>query len=149
MTMQKNTLLLPRALLLLRVAIPLLFMAHAATRIANGSIPQFGAFLASLGFPFATTLVWLISLYELSAGLLIALGIGVRWFASGLIFIAVMGIVLIHAANGWFVGEHGVGGMEYSVCLITALIALIAADVDQTPTPRESGFRTSATAFPD
>ena len=139
----KNALLLPRALLLLRVATPLFFMAHAAMRIANGSIPQFGAFLESRGFPIATTLVWLISIYELAAGLLIMLGIRVRWFAAGLIFIATMGIVLIHAANGWFVGEHGVGGMEYSVCLIAALMVLIAADLDQTP------IRTSATAFPD
>ena len=139
----RNALLLPRALLLLRVVIPLFFMAHAAMRIGNGSIPQFGAFLESLGFPIATTLVWLISIYELAAGLLIMVGIRVRWFAAGLIFIATMGIVLIHAANGWFVGEHGVGGMDYSVCLIAALMVLIAADLDQTP------IRTGATAFPD
>ena len=35
------------------------------------------------------------------------------------------------------------GGMEYGVCLISALMVLIAADLDQTP------IRIGATAFPD
>jgi putative oxidoreductase len=131
MILRPKPLLLPRALLLLRIIVPVFFMAHAATRIANGSIPQFAEFLSSKGYPFALALVWLISAYELIAGMLIALGIGVRWLAPGLIFIAFMGIVIIHAAHGWFVGEHGVGGMEYSVSLIASLLVLIAHDWDQ------------------
>jgi putative oxidoreductase len=39
--------------------------------------------------------------------------------------------VLIHAHNGWFVGEHGAGGVEYSLSLSSALLVLIAAS---TPT---------------
>ena len=46
-------------------------------------------------------------------------------------FIAIMGIVIIHAARGWFVGEHGVGGVEYSLSLIAGLVVLIAHDWDQ------------------
>jgi putative oxidoreductase len=48
----------------------------------------------------------------------------------GFIAIAVGGIVLIHAKLGWFVGEHGVGGVEYSLCLIVAL-SVIAAEEPQ------------------
>jgi putative oxidoreductase len=33
---------------------------------------------------------------------------------------------------GWFVGEHGVGGMEYSLCLLVALIAIAAHDRSST-----------------
>lgn len=119
---------LSQALVLLRVAVAIFFMAHAAVRIANGSIPQFGVFLASKGFPQAVALVWAISVYELTAGTLMALGRWVKWMASGLAFIAAMGIVLIHAERGWFVGEHGIGGMEYSLSLIVSLIVLAAAD---------------------
>ena len=31
-------------------------------------------------------------------------------------------IWLIHRHNGWFVGEHGVGGSEYSVALLAMLL---------------------------
>ena len=57
-----------------------------------------------------------------------AFGCLARWLTIGFIAIAAGGIVLIHAKLGWFVGEHGVGGMEYSLCLIVALLAIAAAD---------------------
>jgi putative oxidoreductase len=120
--------LLPHALILLRVTVALLFMAHAVVRLSNGSVPNFAAFLAAKGFPLATLWVWAISLYEVGAGTALILNRCVRWCAAGLVVIAATGIVLIHAANGWFVGEHGSGGSEYSVCLIAALAVVMAAD---------------------
>lgn len=122
---------LPSMLALLRATIALMFMAHAVVRLAGGSVERFAGFLAAKGFPFALALVLLITAYEIVAGLAIALDRGVRWFAPGLVFIASMGIVLIHAGNGWFVGEHGSGGMEYSLCLIVALLVLIAHDFER------------------
>lgn len=119
---------LPQALLLLRVAVAVFFMAHAAVRLVNGSMPRFGLFLESRGLPWGLALVWLITLWELAAGTLMALGRRVRLCAAGLLVIAAGGIVLIHARLGWFVGEHGVGGMEYSLCLIIALLVIMAAD---------------------
>ena len=119
---------LPHALIVMRVAVAIFFMAHAAVRIANGSIPSFAGFLASKGIPFGLAVVWLISVYELAAGMLMALGYCVRWMTTGFLTIAIGGIVLIHWERGWFVGEHGIGGMEYSLCLIVALLVLAAAD---------------------
>jgi len=117
-----------QALVLLRATLALLFMAHAVVRLVNGSVPQFAAFLQNAGFPAATGLVLAISAYEIGAGLLIAAGIGVRWLSGGLFFIVLMGIVLIHARLGWFVGEHGTGGVEYSLALMAALLVIAAAD---------------------
>lgn len=122
---------LQQALLMLRIATPLFFMAHAAMRIANGSIPQFGGFMETLGFPFGVPLVWAISLVELICGVMIIVGFQVRWAATALFAIAVIGIVLIHFGNGWWVGEHGTGGMEYSVALIVMLLVVAAADRDR------------------
>jgi putative oxidoreductase len=34
------------------------------------------------------------------------------------------GIFLIHAKLGWFVGEHGTGGVEYSFILMMALLVI-------------------------
>lgn len=119
---------LSNALIILRVAVALFFMAHAAVRIANGSIPQFGAFLATKGFPYAVAVVWMITAVELTAGTLMALGRHIRCCAAGLMCIAVGGIILIHAQRGWFVGEHGTGGMEYALSLFVSLLVIAAAD---------------------
>lgn len=119
---------LSTALIILRVAVAIFFMAHAAVRIANGSIPQFGAFLATKGIPFAVAVVWMITAHEIIGGTLMALGRYVRWCAAGLMCIAVGGIVLIHSHRGWFVGEHGTGGMEYALSLFVGLLVIAAAD---------------------
>jgi len=105
-------------------------MAHAAVRVANGSIPQSGAFLDQRGWPQGVRLVRGISSYELIAGTLMALGWRTRWMALGLFIIAAMGIVIIHARLGWFVGEHGTGGMDYSLSLMVSLLVIAAADTD-------------------
>ena len=41
---------LSQAQVILRVAVAIFFMAHAAVRIANGSIPQFAGFLPQRAF---------------------------------------------------------------------------------------------------
>jgi putative oxidoreductase len=116
------------SLVILRISLAIFFMAHAAVRIYLYTIPSFAGFLSSKGFPFPTAIVWMITIYELSAGTLLILNKGVRWAAAGLFFIAAMGIVIIHAGLGWFVGEHGTGGMEYSLCLMVSLIVIAAFD---------------------
>lgn len=121
------------ALAVLRATLALLFMAHAVVRLVNGSVPQFAAFLEAAGFPAGIVWVLAISVYEIVAGLMLAAGIGVRWWCAGLFAIASMGIVLIHARLGWFVGEHGTGGVEYSLALMAALLVIAAADAEARP----------------
>lgn len=120
-----------QALVLLRATIALLFMAHAVVRLVNGSVPQFAVFLEGAGFPAGTLLVLAISAYEIVAGLLVALGVCVRWLCGGLFAIVLIGIVLIHARLGWFVGEHGTGGVEYSLALMAGLLVIAAADAER------------------
>ncbi len=119
------------ALLLARIATAGLFMAHAAVRIANGTIPQFGQFMTAQGFPAGEAVVWAITITELIAGTLIIFDRFVRVSAAALLAIAVGGIVLIHRHNGWFVGEHGSGGIEYSAALIVLLVVIMADDQDR------------------
>ncbi len=120
---------LPDALRLLRIVTALLFMAHASMRFVNGSIPQFGWAMEKVhGFPHGELWVLAITFYELSAGTLLLLNRGVRWAASGLAVIVSVGIYLIHRHNGWFVGEHGVGGSEYSVALLAMLLVIASHD---------------------
>jgi len=121
---------LRHALMMLRIVTALLFMAHAAVRIVHGTIPQFGAFMESVGFPQGEVLVWTITLAELVAGAAMIANRYVTQASATLIMIAATGILLIHRHFGWFVGEHGTGGSEYSVALMAALIVIIAADRD-------------------
>lgn len=116
------------ALRLLRIVTALLFMAHASMRFVNASIPQFGQFMESHGFPHGVLWVLAITAYELGAGSLLLLNRGVRWAASGLAVIVAVGIWLIHRHAGWFVGEHGLGGSEYSVALLAMLLVIAAQD---------------------
>ena len=58
-------------------------------------------------------------------------GIGVRCMAAALGSIALGGIIIIHAKLGWFVGEHGTGGSEYSVCLLLCLLVIASADAER------------------
>ncbi len=122
---------LQTSLTVLRVVTPLLFMAHAVVRIINGSIHQFAGFLGSYGFPQPLIVVWTITVVEIVAGTLMILGVGVRCMAAALASIAIGGIVIIHAKLGWFVGEHGTGGSEYSVCLLLCLQVIAAAESER------------------
>lgn len=119
---------LSQALVLARVATAILFMAHAIARIMLGTIPQFGKFMESVGFPQGVAVVWAITIVELVAGTMMILNRQVRYAATALFAIAATGIVLIHRQIGWFVGEHGTGGSEYSVALMVLLVVIAAAD---------------------
>lgn len=70
------------------------------------------------GFPFGWAIVWIITLYEITGGMLLITGKFTRWLSLGFILMLLEGIIVIHGDKGWFVGEHGSGGMEYSFILI-------------------------------
>ena len=119
------------AMRLLRYITALLFIAHASMRFVDDTIAGFGAFMEARGFVHGEAWVLAITAYELGAGTLLLLNRGVRLAASGLAVIVAVGIWLIHRHNGWFVGEHGTGGSEYSVALLAMLLVLAAWDAEQ------------------
>jgi putative oxidoreductase len=131
------TLRLQQALAIQRVSVAVFFMAHALVRVANGTIPRFAEFMRQRGWPAATEVVILITLVEVVCGLLLILDRHTRLAAVPLAAIALGGIVIIHWENGWFVGEHGTGGMEYSVALLVALLVVFAVDSERPAVPAE------------
>jgi len=118
---------LTNAITLLRICVAGIFLAHATMRLATGTIERFGSFLESKGFAYGTATVWCITVFEVGAGLLMAAGYLTKWMASGFILLLIMGIVIIHIKEGWFNGEFGTGGCEYSVSLIAALIVIASS----------------------
>jgi putative oxidoreductase len=119
---------LEHSLIFLRISVAFIFLAHAVVRVANSTINQFGGFMESKGFIYGNLWVWGITIFEIIGGLLLAFGYFTKWLSAGFIFLLIVGIILIHASFGWFVGEHGTGGSEYSFILIMALLVIAAVD---------------------
>ncbi|TRX30870.1 DoxX family protein [Flavobacterium sp. ZT3R18] len=118
---------LPQSILFLRICIPFIFVAHAGMRIANGTIERFAGFLSAKGFFATTFMVWGITFYEIVGGIALAFGYYAKYLSLGFILMLIMGNIIIHYERGWWVGEHGDGGMEYSCVLILALIVIAAS----------------------
>jgi putative oxidoreductase len=112
---------------ILRILMGLIFMAHACTRLADYSLPGFGEFLESKGFPLGFYLAWAVTLFELAGGFCMFLGYFVRIFCIGEIIILLTGIFIVHWQNGWFVVGKTLGGIEYSTVLIVVLTAIFIA----------------------
>lgn len=127
----KTLLSLRTTVILLRISVALVFFLHAGVRVVHNTVPEFTQFMAGKNWPLPEATVWVLSAYELAGSILLALGYFVKWLSAGFIGILLVGIVLIHASLGWFVGEHGTGGVEYSFMLIMALLVVMAGDGEQ------------------
>jgi len=112
------------ALELLRVTTASLILIHGVTRIVIDGVEPFGAWLGTQGFPFGLQLAWAVTLYELVGPMCIIGRRFVSLASIGHIFILAIGLVLVHAPNGWFVVGAGRNGVEYSVLLIACLVAI-------------------------
>lgn len=118
---------LPQSLVVLRVLVSGLMMAHGAIRMAVATVDGFGGFLNSKGFVIGTAIAWFLTIFELAGGLVMAAGFFVKWIAVVFIIELIMGIILVHASNGWFVVGYQSGGVEYSVLLIFSLLVIAAS----------------------
>ena len=111
-----------------RLLVALLIGIHGWYRLSVGTSPGFGDWLATQGIPLAHAVAWGVTIAEIVGSACLAVGLCVRPFALLFMAIYVMGIVLVHAPEGWFVVGGGRNGMEYSVLLIGSL-ALVAQRV--------------------
>jgi len=115
----------PQPLTLVRLAVAGIIAAHGWARLLAGGVVPFGGFLEAQGLPYGVAIAWAITVYEIAGTPLLAWG---RRFAAplALLYAAIYatGIVLVHAKAGWFVVGLGRNGMEFSVLLITCLVAL-------------------------
>lgn len=111
-------------LIVFRIVVALLLVAHGIMRLSAGTVNGFGEFLNSKGFVIGPAIAWFLTLFEIAGGLTMAIGYFVKWIAAIFIIELAMGIILVHAQNGWFVVGHQSGGVEYSVLLIFSLLVI-------------------------
>ncbi|MBX2897613.1 MAG: DoxX family protein [Cyclobacteriaceae bacterium] len=111
------------ALALIRFAAAANMLIHGIARIANDGVTPFDGFLSSLGFPPYSA--WVITLFEIAGAVLLMLN---RWVMPiSILFILqlLVGIILVHGHEGWFVVGAGRNGVEYSVLLIICFICTL------------------------
>jgi len=115
------------AIVIIRIFLAVTMLIHAIARINAGGVAPFGEFLTISGFPFGSYLAWAITIFEIGGAIVLALGYFVPVIASIFAAQLIMGIILVHAKEGWFVVGLGRNGMEYSVLLIVSFLAIAFA----------------------
>ena len=112
--------------LVLRIALAAVFFMHGIPSIFTGAVNNFGnQYLNTVGFaPIGLPLAWVIKLSHVACAILLILNRYIRPAAFVTIPILVAGIIMIHAAEGWFVVGAGRNGVEFNVLLISALVYL-------------------------
>ena len=111
----------PYAVLILRVALGILFLAHGLLKLLVHKPAGTVAYFKSLGLPGA--LAYLTMAAEIGGGIVLILGIVPRYAALVLIPLIVGTIVTVHGKNGWMFTNKD-GGWEYPAFWAVALAVL-------------------------
>ncbi|MEN8132441.1 MAG: DoxX family protein [Pseudomonadota bacterium] len=106
------------ALLILRVSLGIMFIAHGLLKVLVFTLPGTVQFFASQGFPGWTA--YPVTFLEIIGGVLLISGLATRWVAIVLIPI-LLGALYVHLGNGWaFSSAHG--GWEYPAFLVVVTV---------------------------
>jgi len=113
--------------LLLRIAVAIILLTHSVFGMFNNGINDFGnLYLNQIGFaPFGVFIAWSIKLSHVIAAILLIFNKYVKWAGFVTIFVLIMGIILVHFQEGWFVVGGGRNGVEYNFLLIVVLLAIM------------------------
>jgi len=111
----------PYAALILRVALGVVFIAHALAKLLVFTLPGTAAFFAQHGFPAWTA--YPVFAVELVGGIALIAGVYTRWVALALLPV-LLGAITVHWANGWsFTAPNG--GWEFVGFLIAAVLVQV------------------------
>ena len=105
------------ATLLLRLSLGALFLAHGLMKLFIFTPAGTVGYFASLGIP--PIFAWLTMAAEAGGGVLLLLGVQVRWVAL-LQLPVILGALVVHSSNGWVFSSPN-GGWEFpALCRITS-----------------------------
>jgi putative oxidoreductase len=117
-----------RGLDIVRIGVALIILMHPIHGYTHPEgLPNFGAFLEGLGYPFGTALAWsVITLQALCSIALIANRFVVPACIGHMVVIC-FGLVHVHYQYGWYVVGPGSGGMEWGFILLSSLAGVLWA----------------------
>ncbi len=112
---------------LLRLAVAIILLVHSVPGMFDNGINNFGnMYLNQVGFaPVGLYLAWAIKLSHVAAAACLLLEKYVKPAAIITILILLVGIVMIHFKEGFFVVGGGRNGYEYNFLLIVVLLTLM------------------------
>lgn len=111
------------ALLLLRIVVGAIMMAHGAQKVFVYGFAGVGGAFSQMGIPAPTVMGPFIGLLELIAPVGLILGLLTRLAALGLACDMLGAIAFVHFKNGFFLPT----GFEYALTLLTVFLALVIA----------------------
>lgn len=116
-----------KSTLVLRIAVAVILIMHSVPGMFNNGVNDFGNFyLNTIGFaPFGVAIAWLIKLSHLAAAILFLANKFIKPAAIVTIFILILGIIMVHFQEGWFVVGGGRNGVEFNFLLICVLLAIM------------------------
>jgi len=125
----------PYGLTALRLCVGAVFVAHGAQKLfgawGGGGLPGTSAYLAGLGLAPAYPLAVALGVTEFAGGLMLIAGAGTLWASLALALAMLVAVWKVHAQNGFFLNwsltPNQGHGVEYSLVLIGALVALMLA----------------------
>jgi putative oxidoreductase len=112
---------------LLRFIVAVILLAHSIPGMFNNGINDFGKlYLDQIGFaPMGLVLAWAIKLSHVLCAICLLFEKYVKPACIITIFVLIMGIILVHFKEGWFVVGFGRNGIEFNVLLIFVLLAIM------------------------
>ena len=108
------------AALLLRLGLGTMYTAHALLKLIVFTLPGTAAFFEQVGFPGWSA--YLVFAAELTGGVLLIAGFGVRGVALALIPV-LLGALYVHSGSGWVFSNPN-GGWEYPAFLVLVSVVL-------------------------
>lgn len=116
--------------LILRLTVAVILLMHSVPGMFNGGIHDFGKlYLDQMGFaPFGLALAWAIKLSHVVCAILLVLNRFMKVATLMTIAVLVMGIIMVHGKEGWFVVGGGSNGIEYNILLISVLLYLLVSE---------------------
>ena len=111
---------------LLRLAVAIILLAHGIPGMLDGSINDFGnLYLNPNGFaPLGLPIAWAIKLSHVVAAFCLLFEKYMKLASIITVFILLVGIIMIHVKEGWFVVGGGRNGMEFNFLLIFVVLAI-------------------------
>ncbi len=113
--------------LLLRIPVAIIIFIHGIAGMFNNGVNDFGnLYLNEVGFaPFGLTIAWAIKISHIVCAVLLLANKFIKPASVITIFILIMGIVMVHFQEGWFVVGGGRNGVEFNFLLIFVLLAIM------------------------
>jgi len=113
--------------LLLRIPVALIIFIHGIAGMFNNGVNDFGnLYLNEVGFaPFGLAIAWTIKISHIVCAVLLLANKFIKPASITTIFILIMGIVMVHFKEGWFVVGGGRNGVEFNFLLIFVLLAIM------------------------